>query len=60
MIKVRFTNYEKIKNMSIEEMATFIYTNFQTDDDLNPIIDSKIYFHEDDVLEWLKSEADTE
>ena len=54
------TNYENIKAMSIEEMATFIYTNFQTDEELNPIIDSKIYFHEDDVVEWLEREVDTQ
>lgn len=55
MIKVRFTNYERIKNMSIEELATFIYVNFQTDDWCNPIVDGKTMFHEDDVVEWLES-----
>jgi hypothetical protein len=49
--------------MSIEELATFIYVNFQTDDWCNPIVDGKIMFHEDDVVEWLESfesEGDTD
>ena len=54
------TNFDRIKAMSVEEMAEFIFVNFQTDEWFNPIVDNKVIFHENDVAEWLESEVQEE
>ena len=54
------TQFERIKGMDIDEMALFIFANFQTDEWFNPIVEDQIMFHENDVKEWLESEVDTE
>lgn len=54
----KMTNYERIKNMSVEEMAEFIS---QIEDwDSNNYLFKKIegiYIFDEDLIEWLNSEA---
>lgn len=60
LLEKPLTNFDRIKGMSVEEMAEFIFVNFQTDDWYNPIVDNKVMFHENDVAEWLESEVQGE
>lgn len=52
------TNFHRITEMSVEELAEFIFVSFQTDEYLNPIVDSKVMLHKHDIVEWLKSEVE--
>lgn len=53
------TNYERIKNMSIEEMAEFIIQIEDGDGD-NCLLKKieGIYIFDEDLIEWLKSEVE--
>lgn len=52
------TNYERIKNMSVEEMAEFI-SQIEEWDSNNYLLKKigAIYVFEEDLIEWLNSEA---
>ena len=50
------TNFERIKKMSIKELAIFI-RQIRTDDFGTTMIDDKLYFNSIDVCEWLESEG---
>lgn len=57
------TNYERIKAMSIDEMARFIFgTSVDYDDDdlcgLRHIENILIFDEEDDIKYWLESEVE--
>ena len=54
------TQFERIKGMDIDEMALFIFVNFQTDEWFNPIVEGRTMLHENDVKEWLESEVEGE
>ena len=56
---VKPTNYERIKDMSLDELAVFI-RQIRTDTFGQTIIDEKCMFTSNDVCEWLESEVDTE
>lgn len=51
------TNYEKIKAMSVEDLAIFLNCRISIDDDLNTLIDNKVMYQVDGVVEWLESEV---
>ena len=53
------TNYDRIRNMSVEELAEFIDYSIWEDEDFNKIIDKKVLYGLDDVKQWLESEVDT-
>ena len=52
------TNYEKIKAMSVEEMAMFLLQIYDYDDGLVSIDDNIMVDHPVDVQEWLLQEAE--
>ena len=54
----KLTNYDRIRNMSVEKMAVFI-RQIRTDTFGQTIIDDKCLFTSNDVCEWLESEVDT-
>ena len=49
-------NFERIKGMSVEELALFLRT-IRTDDFGQTVIDDKVYFNTNDICEWLESEG---
>ena len=51
------TNFDRIKAMSVEEMAEFIFLNFQTDRFGNPIVDNEVMPYKSNVIGWLESEV---
>ena len=51
------TNYERIKNMSVEEMANFICDIYASDEHNEIRVNGKWVLPED-VKEWLESEVD--
>ena len=52
------TNYERIKNMSVEEMANFILNISDDEKSFSKIIDGEeIYGSVCEVMQWLKSEV---
>lgn len=55
------TNYERIKNMSVEEMASLL-TSIWVDDDysLKHINGVFVFDSESSIEEWLESEVETE
>ena len=53
------TNYDRIKEMNLEEMAKFIM-HIEKDVFNQTIISGAILFKDNDFYEWLESEADTE
>ncbi len=55
------TNYEHIKNMSVEEMASLLASIWVDDDDLLKHINGVFVFDcESSIEEWLESEVETE
>lgn len=55
------TNYERIKNMSVEEMAGLLASIWVDEDDLlRHISGAFVYNCQSGVEEWLESEAETE
>lgn len=50
------TNFEKIKQMSVEEMADFIADIYADNEHTEIRINGKWIFS-DDIAEWLESEA---
>ena len=52
------TNFEKIKQMSVEEMADFLYHNIHEDECGELFIEDELMFSEKSVINWLESEAD--
>ena len=52
------TNYERVKNMSVEEMANFILTISDDEEIFCKIINGKfIYGSVCEVMQWLESEV---
>ena len=51
------TNYDRIRNMSVEEMAKFLM-HIEVDVYNQRIIEGKILFTDKDFYEWLESEVD--
>ena len=51
------TNFERIKGMSVEELAVFL-RQIRTDDFGQSVIDEKLFFNSNDVCEWLETEAE--
>ena len=54
--EVKPTNFEKIKDMSIGELALFIRT-IRTDDFGQTVINNKVYINSNDICKWLESEG---
>ena len=60
------TNFERIKNMEVAELADFlmsIYTmdsNIYGDCDLGTYIDNYRFFYKEECIDWLESESETE
>ena len=54
------TNFDRIKNMSVEEMATFICGIYDNDEDLGKFINGTLIpaYNENDIREWLEREVD--
>lgn len=52
------TNYEKIKAMSVEEMAMFLLQIYDYEDGLVSIDHTILVDHPVDVQEWLLQEAE--
>ena len=60
------TNYDRIRNMSVEEMAVFLNYNISQDEYMNTVIRNldnsnikrTICFNSKDVREWLESEEE--
>lgn len=50
------TNFERIKEMSVEELAIFL-RQIKIDFCGQTIIDEKCFFTSDDVCVWLETEA---
>jgi hypothetical protein len=53
------TNYDRIRNMSVDELAEFIDYSVWEAEDFNKIIDKKVLYGVEDVKQWLESEVDT-
>ena len=53
------TNYERIKAMSVEEMASFLLSIFEDEDGCITIENCTIACQPCNVEEWLESEVDT-
>lgn len=52
------TNYERVKNMSVEELANFILTISDDEKNLSKIINGEeIYGSVCEVMQWLESEV---
>ena len=51
------TNYDRIRNMSVEEMAEFIYNNVQEDETGLKFIGQDFVFSKEEVVQWLESEV---
>lgn len=57
----KLTNYERIKNMSVEEMAELLASIWVDEDDLLKHIGGVFVFDtESSIEEWLESEVETE
>ena len=54
------TNYDRIRNMSVEEMAEFIYNNVQEDETGLKFIGQDFVFSKEEVVQWLESEVQGE
>lgn len=54
------TNYDRIKAMSVEQMAEFIYSDVTEDYSGLKSIGWLDMFSKEDVVAWLESEVDTE
>lgn len=56
------TNYERIKNMSVEEMADFLCGVYDDEEDAAKFICGIVIpcYNEDDIKQWLESEVETE
>lgn len=52
------TNFERIKNMNVIELGMFLNCHISDDDDFNTVIEDKVMYRVDDVVEWLESEVD--
>lgn len=52
------TNYERIKNMSIEDLADFLECSVSKDEDYYTIIHQKVFLDANDIIEWLESEVE--
>lgn len=50
------TNYDRIRNMSVEELARFIM-HIEKDIFNQTIIEGKILFTDNDFYEWLEAEV---
>lgn len=52
------TNYERIKNMSVEKLADFLY-DIETYEDFCGIrIDGQRFYDFDELIQWLESEVE--
>ena len=60
LIEVGMTNFDRIKNMSVEEMATFICGIYDNDEDLGKFINGTLIpaYNENDIKEWLEREVE--
>ena len=52
------TNYDRIRNMSIEEMARFLNNNIYEDEWGGMFIEDKLMLGINNIKEWLESEID--
>ena len=52
------TNFEKIKAMSVEEMASFLNYSVYENEDYHTVIDKNVLIGLDDVIDWLESEVE--
>ena len=51
------TNFEKIKQMSVEEMADFLDYSVWKNENYQTVIDKKVFINTSDIAEWLESEV---
>lgn len=54
----RLTNYDRIRNMSVEEMAEFLDYSIWEDENYHTVIDKKVLYNLEEVKQWLESEVD--
>lgn len=52
------TNYERIKNMSIEDLADFLEYSVSEDEVYHTVIHQKVFLGADDIIDWLESEVE--
>jgi hypothetical protein len=52
------TNYERIKNMSVEELADFLYNSVNEDECGEKFIKDELMFSQNNIVNWLNSEAE--
>lgn len=52
------TNFERIKAMSVDDLASFLNYSVYEDEDYHTVIDKKMFLGLDDLIEWLESEVD--
>jgi hypothetical protein len=54
------TNFDRIKNMSVDELATFICGIYDNDEDLGKFINGTLIpgYNENDIKEWLEREVE--
>lgn len=58
MTDKKLTNYDRIRNMSVEELAKFLYNDVGEDYSGLKYIGWEDMFLEKDVRKWLESEVD--
>lgn len=51
------TNFEKIKQMNVEEMADFLDYSVWENENYHTVIDKKVFINTSDIAEWLESEV---
>lgn len=54
------TNYERIKNMSVEDFADFLYTISECENNLCDECPLEKCVNRQTIAEWLESEVETE
>ncbi|MBQ2396932.1 MAG: hypothetical protein II304_07870 [Bacteroidales bacterium] len=52
------TNYERIKNMSIEDLAYFLEYSVSENEDYYTMIHQKMFLGVGDIINWLESEVE--
>lgn len=54
----KLTNYDRIRNMSVEELADFLNYSIWEDENYHIVIDKKVLYNLEEVKQWLESEVD--
>ena len=53
-----FTNYDRIRNMSVEEMANLLISIYESMDLTEVFIEGKPFRNHTQLIEWLESEVE--